>query len=162
MATLDDIQKSLDDNREKVHKKDYAFYSVGFISTLAKASIREGCDCRECCANTERLALYAATYPDLINSGEQGKRQLEDGLYGVTKHLIKAHGYARTGWYKALYALIGMGIGLAVALIVVLVMGSSLSNPKVVFLAVMFIAIFAGYVVGSRKDTTFKQNHKNL
>jgi hypothetical protein len=41
-------------------------------------------------------------------------------------------------------------------------MGSSLSNPKVVFLAVMFIAIFAGYVVGSRKDTTFKQNHKNL
>ena len=97
MATVEDIQKSLDDNRSKVSKKDYTFFSVDFIGTLARASVREGCTCKECCANTEKLALLAATYPDLIDAGEQGKRTLEDGMDGVAKHLVKEHGYARGG-----------------------------------------------------------------
>ena len=162
MATLDDIQKSLEDNRQRIYKKDYTFFSVDYISTLAKASIREGCNCRECCANTEKLALLASTYPELINSGEEGKRSLEDGLDSITKHLASQHGYARTGWYRALYSLVGFGIGLAVALIVVLVAGTHIENVKAVFLVVMFVALLAGYVVGSRKDAFFKQNHKNL
>ncbi|MBR2104244.1 MAG: hypothetical protein IJ933_03050 [Bacteroidales bacterium] len=162
MATLDDIQKSLEDNRPRIYKKDYTFFNIEYIATLAKASIREGCNCRECCANTEKLALLASGYPELINSGEEGKRSLEDGMDNITKHLASEHGYARAGWYRALYSLVGMGAGLVVALIAVLLMGDRLANPKVVFLAVLFVAIFAGYVVGSRKDTTFKQNHKNL
>lgn len=162
MATLDDIQKSLEDNRQRIYKKDYTFFSVDYISTLAKASIREGCNCRECCANTEKLALLASTYPELINSGEEGKRSLEDGLDSITKHLASQHGYARTGWYRALYSLVGFGIGLAVALIVVLVAGTHIENAKAVFLVVMFVALLAGYVAGSRKDAFFKQNHKNL
>lgn len=162
MATLDEIQKSLEDNRQRIYKKDYTFFNVEYIATLAKASIREGCNCKECCANTEKLALLASTYPELINSGEEGKKSLEDSMDVVTKHLSTQHGYARAGWYKALYSLIGMGAGLLLAMIVVLAAGSRFENPKVVFLVVMFLAVLAGYIAGSRKDAFFKQNHKNL
>lgn len=162
MTTLDDIQKSLNDNREKVYKKDYTFFSVDYISTLAKACIREGCNCNECCANTEKLALFAATYPDLINSGETGKRQLEDGLDGITKHLSAQHGYARTGWFAALYSLIGFGAGLILAVLTYWLFGSQVESPKALFLAVMFVPIMAAYIAGSRKDAKYKQNHKNL
>ena len=162
MATLDEIQKSLEENRQRIYKKDYTFFNVEYISTLAKASIREGCNCRECCANTEKLALLASGYPELINSGEEGKRSLEDSMDGITKHLASQHGYARTGWYRALYSLIGMGIGLALALIVILAAGDHIGNSKVVFLTVLFVAVFAGYIVGGRKDASYKRNHKNL
>jgi hypothetical protein len=162
MATLDDIQKSLDDNRQRIYKKDYTFFNIDYIATLAKASIREGCDCRECCANTEKLALLASGYPELINSGEEGKRSLEDSMDNITKHLATQHGYARTGWYRALYSLRGIGVGLVVALMVALLLGGRLENPKMVFLSVLFVAILVGYVVGSRKDAFYKQNHKNL
>ncbi|MCR5456349.1 MAG: hypothetical protein K6F33_15325 [Bacteroidales bacterium] len=162
MATLDDIQKSLADNKDKVYKKDYKFYSVDYISTLAKACIREGCDCRECCAYTEKLALYAATYPDLINAGEAGRRQLEDGLDDVTKHLVSQHGYARTGWFVAMYSLVGFGIGLALALLAYWVVGSHTENPKALFLVVMFMPVMVAYIIGSVKDAKYKRNHKNL
>lgn len=162
MATLDEIQKSLEDNRDKVHKKDYAFFRVDYIATLAKASVREGCDCRECCANTEKLALFAATYADLINSGEAGKRQLEDCMDEVTNHLVKQHGYARTGWYKAMYSFIGFGAGLVLAFMAVLLLRQGVENIKSVFLVVLFLGIAAGYIVGVRKDANYRRNHKNL
>ncbi len=162
MATLDDIRKSLDDNREKVYKKDYTFFSVDYIHTLAKASIREGCNCRECCANTEKLALFASTYPDLINAGEAGKRQLEDGLDGVTTHLVKRHGYARDGWFRAVYSLVGMGGGLVLALLAYLLFGDSVGSPKAMFLAVLFVPVMLGYIVGGVMDSRYRQNHKNL
>ena len=162
MATLDDIKKSLEDNRAKVYKKDYTFFSVDYIHTLAKASIREGCHCRECCANTERLALLAATYPDLINSGEAGKRQLEDGLDSVTRHLVKQHGYARDGWFKAMYSLIGLGVGLVLALLAYLLFARHTGSPKAMFLAVLFVPVMVCYILGSRRDSNYRLNHKNL
>ncbi len=162
MATLDEIQKSLEDNRQRIYKKDYTFFNVEYISTLAKASIREGCNCRECCANTEKLALLASGYPELINSGEEGKRSLEDSMDNITKHLASQHGYARTGWYKALYSLFGMGAGLVLAVIVVWLAGGVIENTKAAFLTVLFVAVLVGFFVGSRKDATYKRNHKNL
>lgn len=160
MATFEDIQKSLEANRARIYKKDYTFFNVGYIATLAKASIREGCNCRECCANTEKLALLADGYPELINSGEPGKRELEDAMDKVTEHLTKEHGYARGGWYKALYSLSGLGIGLAIAILVVLII--SLEHPKIVFLAITFVPVVAGYIAGGVKDAAYSRNHKNL
>lgn len=162
MASLDEINKTLEENRVKVYKKDYTFFNIGYVSTLAKASISQGCDCPECQANVERLKALAAGYPELLKRGESGRRMVEDCMDDITSHLIKNHGYARAGWYRPLYSLIGLGAGLIIGLLCIFVFFNGSGFERVSFWISLSLPAIAGYVAGGVKDFKYEKAGKKL
>ena len=162
MATLKEINTALEENKTRIYKKDFNFFNVGFVSSLAKASIREECSCEVCRANVEKLAFLANSYPDMIARGEEGKRNFEDSIEKISNHLIKNHGYAKAGWYKALYSFVGIVAGLLVATIVVFLILADNANSKSIFLLILGIAMLAGYILGSIKDVKCEKHEKKL
>jgi len=159
---LKEITTALEDNKARIYKKDFNFFNVGFVLPLAKASIREECSCEVCRSNVEKLAFLANSYPDMIASGEKGKRTFEDSIDKISNHLIKNHGYAKAGWFKALYSLVGIVVGLLVATIVVFLISTDNANSKSIFLMILGIAMLVGYIWGSIKDVKCEKHEKKL
>lgn len=160
MTSADTIARSLEQNRPKVFKKDYTFYNLDFIQRLAKASEKEGCRCKRCQDNMERLAVLSDTFPELIEMGSSGKQTLENGMDGIFSHLKDEHGYVRAGWYKPLYGVWGMAAGIAIGTLLALAVPDE--NARVAFLSAAIALLLAGYWLGARKDSTCEQEGKAL
>ncbi|MCQ2253086.1 MAG: hypothetical protein MJZ61_06535 [Bacteroidales bacterium] len=152
MVSIDELNKLLEENRPRINKKDYLFFHIDDISALARICLKEADSCVQCAANAEKLKNLALTYPELINSGEPGKRNIEDSLDHVAKHLSAAHGYSKKGWYKPLYSLVGIAIGLVLALLLALVVFAGAPQQKVIFLVALSVPTIAGYIAGGVRD----------
>lgn len=160
MASLENITANIEENRPKVYKKDYSFYNIAFISTLARVSESEGCSCSRCRANTEHLEILSQTYPELIASGAPGKRQLENEMDSITDHLCREHGYSRRYWYKSLYSLYGFGAGLIIGLLAAMM--APAGSGKLAFLIPMLVIMTGAYIYGAWRDHQQEKNKKIL
>ena len=160
MASLEQIKADIEENRPKVYKKDFTFYNIAFMATLAKVTEAEGCSCARCRANMEQLYLLSNTYPELIGAGEPGKRKLEDSMDGITDHLCKDHGYSRRYWYKSLYSLYGFVAGMAAGIIAALLAPDG--SGKTAFLVAMLLVMAGAYIYGSHRDFLQEKNKKIL
>jgi len=158
MTSVETISRNLEDNRSKVYKKDYGFFNLGFVLKLAKATNVEACQCKRCQANMERLAQYSETYPDLIAMGEGGKAELENGMEEIFGHLKSEHGYSKAGWYKSLYGMYGLAIGIVAGTLAALL--ASDGYGRMAFMSAAFVPLLAGYIWGSRKDFNAEKDKK--
>jgi uncharacterized membrane protein YoaK (UPF0700 family) len=101
-------------------------------------------------------------YPEYILGGSDKKKELENLTDGITKHLEKQHGYSKKDWFKPLYTLFGMILGLIVAFVVIFFLDSPADKNKMYFLLIVCASMFFGYVVGSVKDSRKIKNMKIL
>ncbi len=160
MASLENITANIEENRQRVYKKDYSFYNIAFISTLASVSESEGCSCDRCRANMEHLEILSQTYPELIASGAPGKRKLEDEMDTITAHLCREHGYSRRYWYKSLYSLYGLAAGAVLG--VLAAMMAPEGYGKLAFLVPVLVMMTGAYMYGARRDHQQEKNKKIL
>lgn len=160
MTSLEQIKANLEANRPKVYKKDYTFYQLDFLSTLAKACENESSGCSRCRANLELLVALSLTFPELLQSGEPGKRKLESDMDGVFDHLSKEHGYSRRGWYKSLYSMYGIAAGLATGSIAAWLAPDG--SGKMAFLIPVLLCMVGFYLYGGHVDFRQEKNKKVL
>lgn len=160
MTSLEQIKANLEANRSKVHKKDYTFYNVDSIATLAKVCEAEKAGCDRCRANYELLDMLSQTYPELIASGEPGKRKLEDSMDGVFSHLCKVHGYSRRGWFQSLYSLYGLASGLVLGTAAAFIVPDGYG--KIGFLVPLLLCVVVAYLYGGHVDFRQEKNKKVL
>ncbi len=162
MTLTEEIKENISANSEKVNAKDFKFFNIPFLSSLARASQNHECDCQRCKNNLQEILRLSKEYPEYILGGSDKKKELENLTDGITKHLEKQHGYSKKDWFKPLYTLFGMILGVIVAFVVIFFLDSPADKNKMYFLLIVCVSMFLGYVVGSVKDSQKIKNMKIL
>ena len=77
MVLSDEIKNNVSENSEKISAKDFKFFNVAFLERLAVITEKEACNCSECKANMDTLLFLSEHYPQMMEAGKEGKKDLE-------------------------------------------------------------------------------------
>ncbi|MBQ5453996.1 MAG: hypothetical protein IIU03_05125 [Bacteroidales bacterium] len=160
MVLSDEIKNNVSENSEKISAKDFKFFNVAFLERLAVITEKEACNCSECKANMDTLLFLSEHYPQMMEAGKEGKKDLETAADFVSDHLIEEHGYSKKDWFKPLYALYGFLAGIVLGAAGVVFSDGDSDYKKKLFLILFSVAVAAGYVFGAIKDKKQRENLK--
>ncbi|PKQ60511.1 hypothetical protein [Labilibaculum manganireducens] len=139
--------------------RDYRFYQIEKLKRIAK-HLNNDESCLECKYARKELETIVLELDRLINKSGVNKSEYEKKVESLLKHLkdkhkvFQAHYFTYT--YSATYTFFGAGLGLLLSY------GIFYSfNPSVFFLT-SGIGMFAGNVLGSRKDRILVREGKQI
>ncbi|MBQ3655720.1 MAG: hypothetical protein II956_02585 [Bacteroidales bacterium] len=160
MILAEEIKNNVSDNSEKINAKDFKFFNISFLESLAVITEKEACQCSECKANMDTLLFLSEHYPMMMEKGKEGKKDLETAADFVAEHLIEKHGYSKKDWFKPLYTLYGFLAGIVIGIIVSVVSDGDFDYKKKLFLILLSVTVSLGYVFGLIKDKKQRENLK--
>ena len=150
------IQTEIDEQIEKIHKRDYKFYKIDRLERMVERVDEFSNECSECITIkkdiediTPKISYYLAGASDL--RAEYEKRNEK-----IVKHLQKEHKLAYKDFFASSYSFIGLLVGTTIV-----VFTFWFINPNFLIPAGLFgftIGLFIGRFIGKRKD---KENEKN-
>jgi len=160
MDYYEKIKLNVETNSQKISEKDFKFYNIGFLMDLSKATEKESCNCKDCCNNLETLVLVSQEYPQMISLSKQSRQDLEEKIEEISQHLINIHGFSKKDWYKPLFSLCGLGLGIVMGVLICFLLGLDFESGKKFFLIILTIFVSVGYCLGIRKDNKQKKKGK--
>lgn len=154
--TKEEFKQIILDNKSKIYAKDYTFFAIEFLVNLFEKSLLYANECQICKQNIEELIFLANDYPKFINGNREQKKEFEDRVSKIEKHLINIHGYQKQDYYKPFYASICIAIMSIICIFLYFVFG--ISGKIIVIL--LCVSMFVGAIIGSIKDKKRKKQNK--
>ena len=144
------INKNIQEQKGKIHKKDYKFFQVNIILKIAKYTQKFAGECTACDKNKEIIENLTENLDISINNSVVARRKFSNKIDKLTNHLKKEHKIFYEGYFLSLYTIIGIVVGTLLGTLIILPINIGLIKFGILF---GFIAgIFAGRFFGKRKE----------
>ncbi len=156
---LQSIELNLNQQKEKIHKRDQRFFQVDQLLRIAERLDKFSVNCQECKDQKPVLHEISSKLADTINSGPSEKREFERKTDPVKKHLKKRHQIFPVYFFVSLYSFLGIASGVVIALLFSLVRPDLLYHGLVTFI---IIGLIVGYFYGNKLDWKVRRENRLL
>ena len=157
---IEEISKNIDEQIDLyISIKDYRFYQIEKLKRIAKL-LQNQKNCLDCKYSRKELEEIVNDLDRLINKSGVNRSEYEKRVETLIKHLkvqhdiYQAHHFTYT--YSAIFTLVGACFGLLLSF------GIFYSFHPTTFFLAAGVGMFAGNVLGSRKDKFYLRNGKQI
>lgn len=147
------LKQILDEQEQKISKKDEKFFNLGIIMDLGRFSQKYSYKCQKCTTNKNLLMNTATDMATKINTLE-GRREITKNLDIVTTHLRKEHKLYIRRYISSMYTILLLSLGLFIGAVV----GYFLGTFKIPILIGGGIGLFLGSLIGGIIEAVKKKN----
>ena len=152
------INKNIQEQKGKIHKKDYKFFQVNVLLNIAKYIQKFSGACSTCSQNKEIFEDMTENLSNSINNSVSARRKYTNKIDKITKHLRKKHSIFYEGYFLSLYTILGIIAGMLFGGLIFLPI--SISLIKFGVLGGFLIGIFVGRILGNQKEKKTKTINK--
>ncbi len=141
-------------------KRDFHFFRIDRLQHIAKKTDELAELCPQCKDNKQLLTDLSKELSIIVNSTGKKRREYEQAVDGIIKHLRTDHQLVPAKYYQYTYSWIGFITGLVCGLITAIFIERN--YLKFIILASIAIGIIAGNITGSRKDAKLRKQNKQF
>lgn len=157
---IEEISKNIDEKIDLyISVKDYRFYQIEKLKRIAKLLYQQT-NCLDCKHSRDELEAIVNDLDRLINKSGVNRREYEKRIESLINHLKEKHeiyqAHHFTYTYSAIFTLVGACFGFLLSF------GIFYSFHPTSFFLAAGLGMFAGNVLGSRKDKFCMKNGKQI
>ncbi len=153
------VNQNIKEAKEKIHKKDYKFFQVELLLSLAKLTQKFSRECKHCEANKKELEDVSKNISNEIDT-ISGRQKYTNRIDKITSHLRKKHKIYYRGYFLSVYSLLGILGGSLAGVLVVLPI--SVHIIKFGALVGFAVGLIIGRILGRLKEKKLATNNQFL
>jgi hypothetical protein len=157
---FDKIKIQVDENFEKLHKKDFKFYQVDTFLKLAKKVDEFSSDCIDCKSLKRKIEEASENLDFYLNGEISSRRSYEKILNEISKHIRKTHKVFPKQYNLYSFSFFGIIAGLFLGWLIALLIDETYLKGGLIL--GFTVGLIAGRIVGKIRDRKLHQAGKIL
>lgn len=153
------IRITVEEEGEKLYKKDFKFYQVDLFLKFAKKIDVLNAECDECNTIKSDIEQVAENLSHYLKGDIASRKEYERILNRISKHLKKTHGIFPAQFYLYNFSFIGIISGLALGSLSYFIAKEYLTLG---LLSGFTLGLIAGRIIGKIKDKKLAREGKVL
>ena len=144
------LDEQVQEEVKKLYKTDFRFFHVDTFLNYAKTIEGFSGECTECSDFKNNINDLADNLASMISGTVASRRQFEDHLEKIRKHLRLVHGIYTKDYMLSLFSFVGIVGGSLLGFIIVLLVNKSMTFEGLIIGA--FIGLIIGRIYGKIAD----------